>query len=399
MHILTLGRQPELGLAELAALYGNSNVQYLNNNIALINDIEQIDFKRLGGSTRLAEVIYRDNFTGWPKVFNEISSRITKIVHEIPEGKIRLGLSYFGDSSLSPQKLKSNSFQLKKHIKKSRESGSVRVVPNDTPVLSTAQVVNNQLTGKTGIEILIIKSRDEIILGRTTEVQNLKSYTIRDRGRPWRDARVGMLPPKLAQTIINLAAGSTNPGSSVNLLDPFCGTGVILQEALLMGFSVTGSDIEQKMVDYTSYNLDWLQEAQKDAPTTKETPRRDVSTADATKHLWSPTPDIVACETYLGRPLSHEPDQETLKKIMNDCDTIHQKFLKNLASQLKPNTRICLAIPAWFVKNRIYHLKVLDIIAHLGYNRLQFNHFAPGDLIYHREGQIVGREIVVLVRR
>ena len=80
-------------------------------------------------------------------------------------------------------------------------------------------------------------------------MQDIESYTKRDRERPKRDAKVGMLPPKLAQIIINLAAGQLPEEKLQNIcdiplgepiprrllgqtvLDPFCGTGVILQEA------------------------------------------------------------------------------------------------------------------------------------------------------------------------
>ena len=99
--------------------------------------------------------------------------------------------------------------------------------------------------------------KDKIIIARTKKVQDITDYTDRDRNRPKRDAYVGMLPPKLAQIIINLASGN-NQIAGKRLLDPFCGTGVIPQEALLMGFDVYGTDIEQKMIDYSQINIEWL---------------------------------------------------------------------------------------------------------------------------------------------
>jgi tRNA G10 N-methylase Trm11 len=40
-----------------------------------------------------------------------------------------------------------------------------------------------------------------------------------------------MLPPKLAQTIVNLGTGPLTPAQSHKVLDPFCGTGTTLVEA------------------------------------------------------------------------------------------------------------------------------------------------------------------------
>src|SRR6185503_16098722 len=102
------------------------------------------------------------------------------------------------------------------------------------------------------------------LLAQTLFVQDIEAYGARDQARPARDARVGMLPPKLAQIILNLSAGPLRPAAPqlerLRILDPFCGTGVILQEALLMGYSVLGTDIEPRMADYSKRNLRWLYE-------------------------------------------------------------------------------------------------------------------------------------------
>src|SRR5205823_3602162 len=86
-------------------------------------------------------------------------------------------------------------------------------------------------------------------------VQPFEQFSARDFGRPGRDDLSGMLPPKLAIIMINLAANDT---ISV-LLDPFCGSGTILSEALLLGYkNLIGSDISEKAVADTKTNLDWI---------------------------------------------------------------------------------------------------------------------------------------------
>ena len=84
---------------------------------------------------------------------------------------------------------------------------------------------------------------------------------------------------------------------------------------------------------------------------------------------------------------------------MNDCDTIHTKFLKNIAKQTSLGFRMCLAVPAWKTRQGFKHLKTLDSLEKLGYNRLKFVHAEDKDLIYHRKGQFVGRELVILERK
>ena len=60
--------------------------------------------------------------------------------------------------------------------------------------------------------------------------------------KPYRDMRRGMLPPKLARSLVNLAIGAKSP-SDMTILDPFCGTGTVLMEAMLLGTHVVGTDL------------------------------------------------------------------------------------------------------------------------------------------------------------
>ena len=56
---------------------------------------------------------------------------------------------------------------------------------------------------------------------------------------------------------------ATKPNSNsqiptATILDPFCGTGVVLQEALIMGFNAYGTDLSEKMISFSDINLKWL---------------------------------------------------------------------------------------------------------------------------------------------
>jgi tRNA G10 N-methylase Trm11 len=202
-----------------------------------------------------------------------------------------------------------------------------------------------------------------------------------------------MLPPKLAQTIINLATGNAQPAKTV--LDPFCGTGVVLQEALLMGYNTYGTDIEPRMIDYTGENLDWLDE-QFDL-TGREMRIED---GDATSHTWEPTPDLIACESYLGRPFTSLPAPDVLNKNVSDCNLIIKKFLQNVASQTETGFRMCIAVPAWQIrKNEFKHLPLIDQISDLGYNQVRFERVESRELLYYREDQVVARELLVITRK
>ncbi|MEO7364353.1 MAG: hypothetical protein ABIV43_02485, partial [Candidatus Saccharimonadales bacterium] len=84
--------------------------------------------------------------------------------------------------------------------------------------------------------------------------------------------------------------------------------------------------------------------------------------------------------------------------IMSECDRIHRGALSNLHRQLLKGTRLCLAVPAWKLKKGFVHLKTLDYLRELGYNRIEFQFAKQEELIYFREDQFVARELVVLVK-
>lgn len=380
--LLILGSQPALSIAEIESLYGPEKMSLLGKK-AVILDIasNEINFLRLGGSIRLGNILTEFDTISWHKITQHLLKLTAELIPNLPAGKIKFAISTF-DIPIKPQQINATGLSIKKIAK--NMGRSIRIVPNKDTALNSAQVLNNKLTEQLGVELLLVHHGNKTIVAKTIRVQNINAYANRDHKRPYRDARVGMLPPKLAQIIINLAQAQHGD----RLLDPFCGTGVVMQEALLMGCFIIGTDIESRMIDYTQKNLFWL----------FGQTNFNLIVGDACEYKW-PDFDVVASETYLGRPFSAEPNPDKLHEVMQNVDTIHRKFLLNLARQTKPGLRICLAVPAWHTKYGIKHLKYIDNLGDLGYNRMSFKHINNADLIYHREGQIVGRELIILIRK
>lgn len=390
-----LGRQPALGLAELESLYGAEHVMPLGDNALLDVSAENINFKRLGGVVKTARILATLPYSDWKSVAGYLKDKIPEHLTYVPGGKFTLGVSVYG-LSVKLNDLNKTNLELKKIIKASGRP--VRVVPNKSLELNSAQVLHNNLTRRGAWELLLIKNGDETILAQTLFVQDIEAYAARDQARPARDARVGMLPPKLAQIIINLATGKIeqNPGNAerrhrIRVLDPFCGTGVILQEAMLMGYSVIGTDLEPRMIDYTKQNLHWLVEKNPSLET-----QVVVEIGDATNYQW-PGFSAVASEVFLGRPLAKLPAETELKQIIAAANIITKKFLVNIGEQLKTGQRLCLAVPAWRRPNgQLISLPVLDKITDMGYNYLDLVHAANEDLFYYRADQTVARQLIIL---
>ena len=380
-YLAVLGRQPLISVAELEAQFGG--VRLVGAELAEFESEREPEIARLGGTLKIAVPI-EEALVPW-------------LLGRPTEGKITLGVSDYSRRATA-RTATAEALKCKRILAKRGQS--VRVVPNRAATLSSATSFHNHLTGETKIELLKVGGR----YYRVIQVQNINAYARRDQERPERDAKVGMLPPKLAQILINLA-GELRSGATV--LDPFCGTGVVLQEALLMGYRAYGTDVSERMVEYSQRNLEWLAGARGRAATRRVTDdsgagTRDfrVEVGDATKFSWQPPIGAVAAEVYLGPPMSAPPTEMKLKAAKQECGGILLGCLRNLAEQLTPGTPVVLAVPAWRRPNGAYErLNLLDEIEQLGYNVRSFKNLAQSDLLYHREQQVVAREIIVLRKK
>lgn len=413
---MILGRQPELGLAELESLYGPDKVQPTGGHAAIVDvDPCLLAFDRLGGSVKFCKLLTTLDTTDWKQIEKFLLQVSPGHSESMPEGKMTLGLSLYGFNE-SLKRIEATGLNIKKAIRKTGRP--VRLVPNKSHELNAAQIIHNKLTETNGWELVFIKDGGQTIVAQTVKVQDIESYTRRDRERPKRDTKVGMLPPKLAQIIINLAAGKLPQDQLQNicdipagepvptkligktLLDPFCGTGVMLQEALLMGYDVVGTDIDPRMIEYSRQNLDWLYKQYDWTHGGGYSFQYNVEVGDATNHQWSHKFDLVACETYLGRPFTSKPSAEILAQTVAECNLIIKKFLQNIGEQIQPGTRLALAVPAWQTRpGEFKHLPLIDSLSELGYNRVIFEHVRDDQLLYHRADQIVARQLLVITRK
>jgi tRNA G10 N-methylase Trm11 len=416
MQVAILGRQHKISLAELEVLFGAHNVTSVGTYAAVINTDKPLPQDILGGTQKTAKLLTRLEGADLPNVFSYLQKSLPEHLQYLDDGKLQLGVSVYGFEATRDWLLK-QMLILKKIIKKSGRS--VRIIENKSESLESAQVLYNKLTSSMGMELLLIKDGNDVIIAQTTQIQDIDAYSERDFGRPMRDTYVGMLPPKLAQIMINLACGTdsahtstisktklstpesqaTNTHPPMLVLDPFCGTGVVLQEAILMGHSAYGTDISTKMIEYSTKNIEWLQEKWK-----LENGTWKIETGDATTHQWNLSATqstnaklAVVCETYLGKPLTHLPAKQQLDQIIAEANIIAEGFLQNIAHQIPSGTKLCIALPAWHLEDNTFkHLKLLDHLTDLGYNRIDLKNATKSDLIYHREDQIVARELTIL---
>lgn len=389
MYIALLGRQPELSVAELERLYGD--VSWVSSHAALFSPSSSFDIQRLGGTQKAGRVVAQIPGSDWRKITDTI---VKHYLAAWPErtGKITLGLSAY-DFPVSPREVQKIGLTLKGKLKQS--GVSLRLIPNQEIALSTATSHHNKLgLADNKVELFIIKGSKITIIAESVGAQNISALAARDQGRPRRDAFVGMLPPKLAQMMINFAG--LDSAAAPRILDPFCGTGVLLQEAALLGYSVYGTDLSEKMVRYSRDNLNWLEEHMR----MEKKIDWYLHEGDAMTTTWQSPVDAVVAETYLGQPFSAPPSPAKLTEVRGNCNHIISSFLTNLAPQLASGTPVVLAVPAWRAKDgTLTHLPLTEDVSKLGFERIELKTVDTHALIYFRPDQVVARELLLLRKR
>ncbi len=395
-----LGNNPTLSIAEIAATlpsatdFSLSNREILTAEVADINETALI--KRLGGTIKTGEIISSSSSRNPEKIKTEIFDLLKKILSERKEtNKFCFGFSYYGDNFIDTQNI---GLTIKKELK--QEDISCRFVVSKDKTLSSVVVEQNNLTSG-GAEIILIEQPDGISFGRTIAVQDFKGLEKRDFKRPDRDDQSGMLPPKLAQAMLNLSGKISDNNKDVVLLDPFCGSGTVLQEAALMGINdLTGSDISEKAVSDTKSNMEWLSE-------NWQLPTDDwkffkASADRISQEISAKSIDAIVTEPYLGPQRGWHDINKTKKEL----ETLYSSALKEFEKILKDDGCVVMVWPVFAPRpgHAADYLEIdtsswqkANLIPEELKDTVMINR--RGTAIYSRANQKVWREIVVLKKK
>ncbi|HCR42207.1 TPA: hypothetical protein DIV45_02500 [Patescibacteria group bacterium] len=406
-YAFLFGNHPTLSLAELLSFLANHKIPY--GKYEMLNDILIIDIQKspnyiaqlqneLGGVIKIFAV--KADFKG--KIY-ELEKILTldKLMKEFfaqKEHKINFGISVYSDPDPTYAEmtwLNNFAYSIKRRLK---DDYSIRYIEDRSSRLSSVQVERNRLID-TGAEIALIRDRDHYYVGKTLSVQDYASYSERDWDKPSPDAKSGMLPPKLAQILLNLARGSRTKV----IYDPFCGSGIVLQEALLLDLNIYGSDIAEDAIKNTINNLDWFIKLKKLPKLNLQT---HIKEADATKTKWeklNSAETAIVTEPYLGPPLKKILFGRDAEQTAKELGELYFNFFKNLQKNFPAVKRIGMVFPIFKTRDGLRYIEVLDQIKQLGYTPKQVlakelikkdaSISKRGGFLYSRPDQLVIREL------
>jgi tRNA G10 N-methylase Trm11 len=327
-------------------------------------------FGLLGAAVRVIK-IERD----WQKyTTSKLGAILVELLTEqVKDNKLQFAIANWGqqaDDEISLSELKKA--LLKKNIK-------VRFIEGARQGLSAAVLLHQPVT-----ELVVWQNEGQTLIGRTLGVQDIDYWTTKDRGKPYADRKKGMLPPKIARAMVNLALGtSTRPV----VYDPFCGTGTILLEALERGCLVVGSDADGKAAQGTKDNLRWFADLA-DLPTDFK-----VFTSQAAHvtpaQVGQPISAIVT-EPFLGKP---QTSTEKLAGSFKGLEKLYLGAFKQWRALLQDQALVVMIFPrVELADGRLFELSdFVDKLQPYGYTRrVDF-----GQIRYFRPQAQIQRDIIV----
>jgi len=309
-YLFVLGRNVELSVAEIKSFLEREGIKF--KVISIVKNGILIETERilrgivdqLGGTISIGEVLAEGDV-------KEIMEKLdSKSLYNVKGNKLNYAVFDFNGKD-SERIL----FYLKNRFRKEGLKATEKKLTGRISLQSGEKVskVSSNLIDEQ--YFLFEKS-----FGRIIEETDYEKIEKRDMGKPVRRSELS-ISPRLAKILINLS--KVKQGEI--LLDPFCGIGTILQEALLQNVKVIGVDKDRKAIDCSELNLKWFN-------FNKENYTLINGDSSIIKIL---EVDGIATEPDLGELQKRMPSEEKAKEITKNFEKLMSNVLKNLKKYVR----------------------------------------------------------------
>lgn len=368
-HYFFLGNTPSLSFLELQTLYPGEFTLPTSEIAAYESELDLTTLPKLGGTRKVALHLAT-------AVESNLESALIELIKTNAGGK-NVAVTCYGTKDLQPISLSN----IKKAVMHERP---IRFVSMDTSPHELIMLARQHVS-----EFNVIKAGAELIIAKTVWIYDAEDWVSRDRSKPYQDIKRGMLPPKIARIMVNLA---TRGQTGLTLADPFCGTGTVLMEAMMTLNHVVGSDLDLSATQGAASNLAWLASASNSPLKNLKT---SLYTLDAVHFdTQVKSVDCIATEPYMG-PLLDERNPSSLERIKNiakGLDKLYRGALKSFQAVLPKGGRVVISLPIFQVYGKSIPTISVDSLTRLGYNYISA-------VPYSKPGAAVIRNITILEKQ
>lgn len=408
------GRNPALSLSELIFYLHSRSINHRlishNRNIVIL----EIDdpavgeiFVNLGGFTKFGEIVGEIK---WDEPESKLEKYLdtpylNSYLKDKNRKKLRFGISLYdldADEKITAnldRQINSLSLSIKENLaNQGIKSGFVQRKEKEIKSVSVAKNIFRE----GGFELTLIPSRECLYLGKTENVQDFAAFTLRDFFRPKKDKRVGIMPVKLARIMINLA----DPSKEGVLLDPFCGGGTILSEALILGIKkIIGSDLSPQAIADARQNLDWLVKTYRLNEKDFQLKFLQSDVRQLSQHFKTFSVDSIVSEPHLGPPLNKKPNINQIQHTTRELENLYLAAFQEFNRIIKKDGRIVFILPIFntdkgkvFINlKNILSLGFVQILLPMEVLKLKKHELSSrSTLIYSGRDNFLEREILIV---
>jgi len=364
-YFFILGNNSSLSIAEILKILKPKKIKlkFISLEFLILDSEENLGIEelqnQLGGTIKIGEIFFETN-----KDLDAEKEVIEKNIYQLlktDNRKIKIGFSFYGFGN--PKIIKTTEIFINKIIEGIRadlakRDVEIQKIMPDYSAFSSVDLTKKKILKK-GIEIVFLFRKNKVFIGKTRVCQDFKKYILHDIKRPSRVIKKGMIPPKLAKIMINLGRDSINGC----FLDPFCGSGTIIQEAVLAGFKgVIGTDKDKRIIKEANKNLFWLgRKMNLDMNGLK------IFCSDARRISQKIRPHsiiLITTEPYLG-PVRFKPSECSL--IIRELKELYLTVFREFKKILKIGQKIVIIFPIFKIGNKQYDLKIINEIEKNGW--------------------------------
>jgi tRNA G10 N-methylase Trm11 len=366
-YLFVLGRNIELSRREILSYFEKEEISVLGESLrgnGLLLDFEEnIDssiISFLGGVLSIGKVLVSSEF-------EDLKFNLEKaMIYAGEKNKLNYVLWDFSenyDFVLDYLQKRFKEEKLKATLKHLRDKMEMQ---EGEPVLIPSSKLLDE-------EYFIFTSEGEEHFGQIVSHCDYESIEKRDMEKPVRRESLA-ISPRLAKIMINLAG--LKKGEM--LLDPFCGVGTFLQEALLQGIKVFGVDKDSEAIEGAKKNLQWF-------GFDKE--NYSVVNFDSAK-VEIPEVGGIATEPDLGQILKKIPTKEKAESTLREFDNLMIQVINNVKKNV--SGKIVFTSPYIRIGKKRLNCGIENICESTGYS------IVGEGIPEFRGNQIVGRMIWVL---
>lgn len=365
-YLFVLGRDPELSVLEIISYFKTYNLEWKLINYdkeAAIFDIDNFNFgkaiARLGGTIKIGTILSQD--------------RIEDLdIYSGTKNKLSYFISTYGkiSSEIKFETYLASWFKKNKIRATRRRSDKTNLTPRDL--------------SSNSLEFILYKN----YIAKTVAISDPSEYKRRDKERPNNDF-LRSISIRLAKILINLCGAKEGK----YLLDPFCGMGILLQEALLMNINAIGVELDPKVANLCMENLDFTVKRYNLHCKYKI---YNGNSSNLISILGGKTIDCVASEPYLGPYFKKIPDKKTALKVASELNNLYSSFFKSLRNVLKNDGRVAILFPVFKTISGKVKMDIENILNKNGFKIADFNEKLKLPIVYKKKGSIVDREIYIL---